>query len=474
MASQPPVNPNLNPNVNPQQQWAPPPRRRSIFGPVFLIGMGIVLLLVSSGRLSGREVFRIFADYWPLLLILWGVIKLVEYMQAKRDGLPAPGIGGGGVVLLIFLVLFGTAISGVRRGVENVDWNKVGDHVQFGDEDLNDMFGGNKYQYNDTIEKDFPANANLKVALDRGDINVVPSTDDKIHVMVKKTVYAENEGEGKKMSDAFIPSLTLTDNIMNIDALPKGDWKGRVDLQIQMPRKAAVDLMTLKGTLTVNGRDGEVKAHNSNGDVSIEDVASNVTAHMRGGNFSVKKVKGDVNLEGRGNNVEVRESGSLTLQGEFDEIQMANIAKTVHFNSVRTSMEFGKLDGELNMSNGELRANTLAGPFRLVTRNKDVELEDISGDVKIDDTNGTVQVTPKAPVANMDITNKSGEVTLMLPANGNFTVDATSTRGEIESDFDLNQANNQGHETHSTGTIGKGGPRVQVRDEHATIRINKR
>src|SRR3954466_10978516 len=142
MASQPPK---INPpgaNVNPNPQWVAPPRRRSIFGPIFLIGMGIVLLLVSSGRLSGREFFRIFADYWPLLLIVWGVIKLVEYMQAKRDGLPAPGIGGGGIVLLIFLVVVGTAVSGIRRGMDNVDWNKVGDHVQFGDEDLNDIFGG--------------------------------------------------------------------------------------------------------------------------------------------------------------------------------------------------------------------------------------------------------------------------------------------------------------------------------------------
>src|SRR5205823_6367324 len=123
--------------------------------------------------------------------------------------------------------------------------------------------------------------------------------------------------------------------------------------------------------------------------------------------------------------------------GEYGQIMLGKIAKGVHFNSIRTDMEFGKLDGELNMQSGELRANSIAGPFRIATRSKDIDLEDISGDVKIDDSNGQVQLTPKAPVANIDIVNKSGEVNLMLPADGNFTVDASSLRGEIESDFDL-------------------------------------
>src|SRR2546423_12492750 len=108
MASQPPVNPMPNP------QWAPPPRKRSIFGPIFLIGVGILLLLVSSGRLSAKEFFKLFADYWPVVLIVWGGIKLVEYAQAKREGYPPPGIGGGGIVLLVFLILFGTAISAAK------------------------------------------------------------------------------------------------------------------------------------------------------------------------------------------------------------------------------------------------------------------------------------------------------------------------------------------------------------------------
>lgn len=467
MASQTPVVPN--------PQWTPPQRRRSIFGPVVLIALGILLLLVSSGRLSGREFFRLFADYWPVVLIIWGGIKLVEYLQARREGIPAPGIGAGGIVLLVFLILIGTAISAARRGMEHVNWNGVRNNLEIDDDDFATMFGGNKYQYGDAVEKDFPANGNLKVTLERGEINVVPSTDNKIHISVKKTLYADNEPEAKRISDGFTPNITVADNMMTVDALPRGDWKGRIDLQISVPKKAAVDLSTLHGSLSVTGRDAEVRTSSAGGDLTIEDVAGNVTSHLRSGSMNVRKVKGDVTLEGRGNEVHVTEtSGKLNVQGEYDSIEMGKIAKGVHFNSTRTEMEFGPLDGELNMSNGELRANSVAGPFRLATRSKDVELEDISGDIKIEDTNGSVQVTPRLPVANIDVTDRSGEVTLMLPGNGNFTVDASSQRGEIESEFDLNNAQNPGHESHTTGTVGKGGPRVQVRNDHGTIHIRKK
>ncbi len=462
--------------MSPNPHWTPPPRRRSMFGPIFLIGIGIVLLLVSSGRLRGRDVAILFADYWPVLLILWGVIKLVEYMNAKREGYPTPGIGGGGVVLLIFIILFGLAATGTRNATRNWDWNKVRDNMDISDDDFDSMFGGTKYDYTDNVEHAFPANGNLKVQVDRGAIHVTPSTDDKLHIAIRKSLYSDNEGEAKKISDAFTPNITQVDNILTVDALPRGDWKnGRIDMDIMVPKKASVDLMSLHGAITVSDRDGEVKANGSNGDVSVENIANNVTIHMRNGSFSAKKITGDVNLEGRGNNVSAEDvGGKLNFQGEYDDIQMNKIAKGVRFNSTRTDMEFGKLDGELNMSHGELRANSLAGPFRLTTRSKDVELEDVSGDVKIDDANGQIQVTPKEPVGNMDITNKSGEVTLMLPQNGNFTVDASSVRGEIESEFDLNQAQNQGHEAHYTGNVGKGGPRVQVRNDHGTIHLNKR
>ena len=76
-----------SPVQTPVQAPLPPRRyRRSFAGPFVLIVLGIVFLLGNLHLLSWERLGLWFAHYWPLLLILWGVIKLIEHQQAQRDG----------------------------------------------------------------------------------------------------------------------------------------------------------------------------------------------------------------------------------------------------------------------------------------------------------------------------------------------------------------------------------------------------
>ena len=78
--------------------------RHSFAGPVVLIVLGLVFLAGTMGMLDWETFGHWYAHYWPLLLILWGVIKLMEYQQAQHAGLRPAGIGAGGVFLLIVLI----------------------------------------------------------------------------------------------------------------------------------------------------------------------------------------------------------------------------------------------------------------------------------------------------------------------------------------------------------------------------------
>src|ERR1700680_2026542 len=97
--------PIISPGVTPVVP--PPPRRRSLAGPFVLIVMGTVFLMATMRVLSIGRLAHLFANYWPALLIVWGVIKLIEHQRAQREGTRAPGIGGGGVVLVVMIVVFG-------------------------------------------------------------------------------------------------------------------------------------------------------------------------------------------------------------------------------------------------------------------------------------------------------------------------------------------------------------------------------
>ena len=47
-----------------------PPRPRSYFGPLVLIGLGVMFLLINTGYLSWGRFGWWFAHYWPLFIIL--------------------------------------------------------------------------------------------------------------------------------------------------------------------------------------------------------------------------------------------------------------------------------------------------------------------------------------------------------------------------------------------------------------------
>src|SRR3979490_2111433 len=76
---------------------------RSIAGPVVLILVGVLFLLLTLGVLDRFSFVAIYGRYWPALLILWGVIKLIEHERSKQAGLPSRGIGAGGVFLALFI-----------------------------------------------------------------------------------------------------------------------------------------------------------------------------------------------------------------------------------------------------------------------------------------------------------------------------------------------------------------------------------
>ena len=445
------------------------PRPRSYFGPIVLISVGVVFLLINAGVLSWGGFGWYFARYWPLLIILWGVMKLVEYYQARNEGRPAPGIGGGGIVLLIFLILFGMMATQATR----VNWPVLGDEIDLGD-DFPFAFG-TRYTFNQQIDQDFPAGGSLRVSLDRGDIKLRAGTDDKLHVTVRKSVLASSASDAERTNTSMTPVINVSGNevVISIANYSRGS---AMDLEIQVPRKAVADLMTLRGDVEVQGREGNVKAHTSRGDVNVEDVTGNADIHLRRGSMRARKVTGDVDVEGRVNDSNVSEiGGAVNLHGEFfGTMSVGKVAKTVRFKSSRTDLEIGGLDGDMVMEIGDMRARGVSGNFRIVTRAKDIHLEDVHGEIKVDNNHGDVELSGgKPPTGAVDITNDHGQIRVELPAKANFQMNARTEHGDIQSDFGELKVEDQGRESKATGSVGTGGPAVRLTNSHGDINIRK-
>lgn len=457
---------------SPIQTPAPlPPRRRSFAGPFVLIVLGVLCLLGTMRVLSMSRMWHLFANYWPALLILWGVIKLIEYYQAQREGSRASGIGAGGIFLVIVIMVFGL----IATQLEHVNWSGLRDEMNFDDNDFSNIFGEN-YNFDDHLQQDFPAGAALKVVNTHGAVSVHASDDNKITVSVRKRIGADNQNDADKYNSETKPTITAIGGLVTVDAKVEGAGEHAVetDLDISLPRKAVVSITSRHGDVDLVGREGNIEISSQHGDTSVEDVVGNVKVSQEKGSVKVEQITGDVHVEGRMNEVSVADiKGAAQLDGEFQEsVKLARIMKTVTFKSSRTDLELSRMDGSLDLDSDELQAQEIVGPLHLNTRSKNVQLEGVSGDVRLQDDNGTVEVAMRT-LGNVQIDNRNGDIQLSVPDKAGFRLDARARDGEIQADFPELKIDSSGQESRATGSVGSGVAHIVLNNEHEGIEIRK-
>jgi len=445
------------------------PRPRSIVGPLVLITIGVIFLLRSTGVISSLALRNWMVHYWPLLLIFWGVAKLLEHLWARQHGEPTPRLGGGGIVLLVFIILFGTAAT------RTADWNWRGLGDQIGDDsDWENMFG-NHYDFTDNFAQPLAGGTEIKIVSSQGDITVTASEDNQVHAVVHKSVRTDSQDNANRLNESTHPKFVQQGSIWLLD-MTSGDFeKARFDLYLQLPKQIALSMATRRGNLSVSEREGNVDLSTDRGNLSAENVKGVTSLHVRHGSVNVKTVTGNVQVDGE---VEDGSISDVTGALEFDAgyngtLQLSRISQRVHLKSVRTDLQLAKLDGEISMGHGDIRATEFAGPVKLSTRSNEVHFEDVSGEVEVENRNGLVSIRPKTPLGNIDINNVRGGIELEFPPTAGFRLDAQSKDGTIDvNDFNIN-VDNQSRDATARATVGKGGPDVRLRTDRGTIEIRK-
>jgi DUF4097 and DUF4098 domain-containing protein YvlB len=452
----------------------PRPPHRSIAGPVVLILMGVLFLLGTMGILEIHSLGRMFARFWPALLILWGLLKLMEYEQAKRAGQPAKGIGVGGIFLMFFLICAGLIATQASR----VDWKNLGEHIQLGDDEgLDEIFGGSTFNYSGEVNSPLPAGADtLRINDDRGTVTVNVSEEKKIRVAWRKKVHAEKQQDADRYNGETWLNIVPSDKtlVLNANTQGAGDKGVTVDMDIYVPANMSLAITSGRGDVTVAGRTGTLEINHRKGEVNVNDQTGSVSLNLDGSSARLQHIKGDVTIQGKANEVDVEDvDGTMHLNGEFQEsLRLVRISRTITFHSSRTEMEFARLEGRLDLDSGDLRADTLTGPMRLTTRSKDIALEGLSGDLRLEDSNGSVDVAVRKP-GNIQIDNRKGDVQVSIPPNTAIKVEARTKDGEIESDFSEVKVDSQEHGASASGSIGTNGPRLAVNCDHGAIEIRK-
>ena len=446
----------------------PPRIRRSFAGPVVLIVLGICFLLSNMGIISWDNFGRWFSHYWPILLIVWGVIKLIEYQQASRSGERARGIGAGGVMLVVFVVVAGLISTEAYR------WNWHGICNEMNVEGV--PWCGHTYDYSDELDQAFPAGGSLHVHSEHGAINVTTSTDSQIHVAVHKRINADRQDQADNWNKTTRPQITVNGQVLTLDANTHGAGEHWVsdDLDIAIPRKASVVLSAHHGDIGIMGRDGNADITSRDGDVAVTDLNGSLTLNLDSSSARIAQVSSDVVVQGHAKDVSLEDvKGTVRLDGDFMEsVKLSRIAKAVSFKTTRTDMDFTKLDGDLNLDSGDLEARSIVGPLNLSTRSKDIRLNGVSSNVQIKNENGAVEIEV-TKLGNLEVQNSRGDIRVSVPQKSSFQIDAQARDGQIESDFTELKIENGDNRATATGAVNGGGAHIILNNEHGTIEIHK-
>jgi len=453
-------------------------RHGSIVGPLIIIAVGIVFLLVQTGRLSSRQVWDWYGHWWPVLLIGAGVVMFLEWAfdQYIRSSYPSQpvyrrGMGGGVFSLLLLLVIVGIVFNGLRHG--DGFFFRHGFHIS---QDNLDQFLGDKHESDQTIVQPFPAGASFLVNNPRGDVSISGTSDDnQIHVAVHKEVYSRSDSDASSKAEQLNPQVEVSGSnlILTVPSLPGG----RADLTIMIPATGSTSVTANHGDVRVSSIRGSVSVTANHGDVDLSAITGPTNTHINNGDssFSAHSVTGEVVIEGRGQDLTLSDlSGPVSINGDFfGTTHIEHVRGSIRFHSSRTDMQLGRLDGEADISNNaDLSVSDAVGPFTISTRSRNITLDRIAGNVSVTNRNGSVNLTSAPPLGNVTIENRNGSVTLTVPEQSSFSVDAETINGDLYNDFSLPT---RGTDTHKsfTGTVGSNGPMLRITTSQGDISLKK-
>ena len=447
----------------------------SFFWGFLLIGVGMIFLLKNLGY--EIPIWTGVARYWPVLLILWGVIKLFDYARWKRAGEPGPLFGAGEVVLLIIITLTGTALTAAAN--LNPDFPSLFEVAGINIDELT----GKAYQYSEHYEKDVPSGSSIEIINRYGAVEVTASDEDRISVDVAKTVIASDEKQAEELSKVLMYSIVEESGRYRVISNFNRDQNGlrgrrlKTSLTVRVPKKASVSINNRYGVVEVTDLTGDQQVENGfgatmlsrisgaidiknrNDRVVVEDINGPATISNEFGNVEVRRVAGKLDLKHRNGSIDIEEiKGDTKVKNEFGSITAKSIQGSLSIDARMTSVDVTNVENNVTVEN----------QFQYVN------LENVKGTVSVENRNGNVEISyAESPRNSIRVDNKFGEVKLVLPSSSSFSIDARTRFASISTDFEELTRRDDPQRNTLTGQIGSGGPEIRIENQNGNIHVLK-
>ena len=463
------------------------PGRASLLAGLFWASLGAVLLL---DVLNVLNVFRFVGTYWPLLLIIYGLGKVVDYYRLTQ----AARIRVGEIFGVVFIAVFGWSFGKIA----DAHIHLIRDVPIFADLNLE--------EWPLTISLDpetetFTFEASESIDLSRveqveirnlyGDVRLLPSDDGNPSVELKKEVRGETESAAAKIADDVLILLESAESRLVIESNRKelGDRGKKLNthLIVRLPDHLPAKVSNSYGNIHLKQRRGDCDLENSYGKIEVREVQANLNVAGRYQKIDIRNVEGAVNVSNRRaavtvldvsgdveisndydtarienirGNVVVRNqfgrvqvenvSGTANIEAKGSRVQVVEVADTVTVNNSRERVEARDLDQALNLTtsyssvslsriagpvevqaaHSEIAANNLEDGIRVQGRSTEVTLENISGELGIETSLRSVSVSDFNGA--LSIQNEYGEVMVEAAESPTQPVKIINKNGDVD------------------------------------------
>ena len=463
-------------------------RRPSLLGGLLWTGLGVLFLLRNFG--IGPDFWSLAARYWPILLILLGLGKVIDYYRQKEG----VSVRIGEVIGILLLLLIGTFFTKVTHGPVGRIFREfpitiAGTHVRPG------QWLGNSYSYSE--ERSYPLSTPTPIRIENsyGSISVSPGSDQEVKVRLRKVVYVNDESrakaiageirldagpEGKAEAAWFVVKT-------NRDDLSARDYRYNTDLELFVPAKSQLQVRNSFGEARAANLEGKLDLSTSHNDLEIRDCSGEFTATNRYGDSRFINLTGNVVVDARGRVVAEGIKGNLTVRNEYNPVEIRDVDGEVSVTNTESSVSLEKVTkpSTIEARGTEVTANDLKGGLKLKTSHRRVRIGEVQAGVLADtsyatatfkDIKGDVTCTSSSDRLNFE--NLGG--TLKVKAVGSM-VTAADVAGPVEvqttlRDVTLSEVasavtvvNEYGDVTVSAASLGKDG--INIKNKNGAIEL---
>jgi hypothetical protein len=228
---------------------------------------------------------------------------------------------------------------------------------------------------------------------------------------VRARIEIDSRYEADGLAERVAAGIAFAGATLSIDS-PELNRRCRVYYEVSVPLATQAQVIVANGPVGVRGIEGPVKVTVANGPLDVERVGGLVEVQLANGPVMIRECKGQV---------------------------------------------------EAQIANGPLHVDRTAGPLDLRVSNGPVRLEEVGAGIEASVTNGHIAYRGTIG-GDFDLRSHRGEIVLELPRDSRFELDAEAERGEVYSDFVVNQGV-------SSASTSAPVPRLFLRSDRGRIRL---